>query len=196
MEQQQKQPALVRDLILKNRTRRRFHERQHISVTVLTELVDLARLSPSAGNKQPLKYMLSSEPRTNALVFECVAWAGYLKDWGGPAEGERPSSYIIILCDTSISKSCDTDAGIAAQSILLGATEQGLGGCIMGAVNREKLRAALAIDARYDILLVLAIGRPKETVVLETMKEDDCKYWRDEAGVHHVPKRPMKEVLL
>ncbi len=146
---------------------------------------------------QPLKYVLSCEPQKNALIFPHLAWAGYLKDWPGPCEGERPSAYIIILGDTRISKSFGCDHGIAAQSILLGATERGLGGCIIGTVQREQLHKALDIPSAYQILLVLALGKPKEKVVLESVGPDgNIKYWRDSKGVHHVPKRALDDIIL
>ncbi|MGB9624452.1 MAG: nitroreductase family protein, partial [Phycisphaerae bacterium] len=159
---------MLKDLILKNRSYRRFHQNHRIGMETLRELVELARLSPSAGNLQPLKYFLSADPETNDRIFPHLAWAGYLTDWPGPAEGERPSAYIVILGDTLISPTVNCDHGIAAQSILLGATERGLGGCMIGSVKRDELRQVLSIPARYVILLVVALGRPRETVVLET----------------------------
>jgi nitroreductase len=186
-----------RDLVLENRTYRRFDESSRIERRTLEELVDLARLSASGGNLQSLKYMLSCEPARNALIFPTLAWAGYLKDWPGPAAGERPSAYILILLDKEISKNAGCDHGIAAQSIMLGATERGLRGCMIGSVKRDALRAALNIPDRYDIVLVLALGKPKEKVVIETAKADgDIQYWRDAQGVHHVPKRPLSEIII
>ena len=187
----------IRDLIIKNRSVRRFCEDVAVERETLRELVDLARLSASAANMQPLKYVLCCEPERNAHVFRYVGWAGYLKDWPGPAEGERPTAYIIILGDTEISEFADCDHGIAAQSILLGAAEKGLAGCMIGTVRRKELSAALAIPPRYKILLVLALGKPAETVVLETAGPDGgIEYWRDADGVHHVPKRPLDELIL
>ena len=131
------------------------------------------------------------------MIFTHLGWAGYLKDWQGPCEGERPSAYIIILGDTQISQSIGCDHGIAAQSILLGAAEKGLGGCMIGTVQRQKLRKALDIPSRYEILLVLALGKPKEQVVIETPDAaGDIKYWRDSDGVHHVPKRGLDDIIL
>ena len=188
---------MIKELILKNRSYRRFFQETAIEARTLRELVDLTRLSASSGNWQPLKYMLSYDPQKNALIFPHLAWAGFLTDWAGPAEGERPSAYIIILGDTKISKSAIYDQGIAAQSILLGAAERGLGGCMIGSIQREKLRKALDIPSRYEILLVLALGKPKETVVIETVgPAGDIKYWRDDEGVHHVPKRPLDEIII
>lgn len=186
-----------RDLVLHNRSFRRFYQDSSISPETLQGLVDLARLTASAGNKQPLKYMISNHTAKNALIFSTLAWAGYLKDWPGPVEGERPSAYIVMLGDTEISNSYNFDNGIAAQTILLGAAELGLGGCMILSVQKEKLRELLNIPARYEIVLVIALGKPKETVVLEDMgPEGDVKYWRDKDQKHHVPKRLLKDVIL
>jgi len=188
---------MIRDLILKNRSYRRFYQEVDIKLETLKELVDLARLSASARNAQPLKYILSCEPQRNSLIFSHLTLAAYLKDWSGPVEGERPSAYIIILGDTEISRFLAYDAGIAAQSILLGATEKGLGGCMIASVDREGLRKNLDIPSQYEILLVLALGKPKETVVIETVgPSGDTKYWRDSKGVHHVPKRPLDDIII
>ena len=188
---------MIRDLISKNRSYRRFYEEVDIKLETLRELVDLARLSASARNAQPLKYILSCQPQKNSLIFPHLAWAGYLTDWPGPCEGERPSAYIIILGDTEISQSSGCDHGIAAQSILLGATEKGLGGCMIASIKRQGLRQALEIPPRYEILLVLALGKPKETVVIETVGPGgDTKYWRDSKGVHHVPKRALDDIII
>ena len=146
---------------------------------------------------QPLKYILSCEPEKNVLIFPHLAWAGYLRDWPGPSEGQSPSAYIIILIDTKIRDSVGGDHGIAAQSILLGATEKGLGGCIIGSVQRDELRKALDIPSHYKILLVLALGKPREKVVIETVTPSgDIKYWRDAEGIHHVPKRTLDDIII
>jgi nitroreductase len=188
---------MLKDLILKNRSYRRFHEDRAIDCDVLKELVDLARLSASAANRQPLKYVLSCDLQMNAAIFPHLGWAGYLRDWDGPIEGERPSAYIILLVDTDINKNAGCDHGIAAQSILLGAAEKGLGGCMFGSIQREKLQKALKLPSQYNILLVIALGKPKETVVLETVGTDgNIEYWRDQDEVHHVPKRSLDDLLV
>jgi len=188
---------MIRDYVMQNRTYRRFLQEVAVEHEMLRELVDLARLSASAANLQPLKYVLSCEPQKNALIFPHLGWASYLKEWPGPCEGERPSAYIIILGDTQISRSFGCEHGIAAQSILLGATEKGLGGCMIGTVQRQKLSKALDIPSRYEILLVLALGKPKEQVVIETLDAaGDIKYWRGSEGKHHVPKRGLDDIIL
>ena len=188
---------MIGDLVLRNRSCRRFDEESTVARDTLESLVALARLSPSAANLQPLRYILSCTPEKNARIFPHLVWAGYLKDWPGPEEGERPSAYVIMLGDTAISKSFGVDYGIAAQNIMLGAAERGMGGCMIGAIHRDELRAALDIAEKYEILLALALGWPKETVVLDEVKPDgDIKYWRDSDGVHHVPKRALADIVL
>ena len=184
-------------LVRRNRSYRRFDEAHRVSKETLRELVSLARLTASAANRQPLKYLLSADPETNDKIFPCLAWAAYLKGWPGPAAGERPAAYIVLLVDETIATDWWCDDGIAAQTILLGATERGLGGCMIGAVQKDRLRQALAIPNHLRIRLVLALGKPAETVVLEDLAPGgDIRYWRDEAGVHHVPKRRLDELIL
>jgi nitroreductase len=188
---------MLRDLILKNRTYRRFNQQEKISMETLRELIDLARLSSSGANLQPLKYILSNDKKTNELIFRNLKWAGYLKDWDGPKEGERPSAYIVMMGDKNISTNYWWDHGIAAQSILLGATEKGFGGCQFGAFSEKGLKKDLDIPKSYKILAVIALGKPKEKVILEKVNEHgDIKYWRDEEGIHHVPKRALKDIIL
>ena len=188
---------MIRDLIVKNRSCRRFIESEKVNFKLLKELVDLARLSPSGSNLQPLKYMIANDPATNAKIFPHIGWAGYLTDWDGPIEGERPAAYIIVLGDTSIKKSIRCDHGIAVQSILLGACEKGLRGCIIGSIKRDKLRKVFKIPTSYEILLIIALGKPKEKIVIDTVGPDgSIKYWRDENDVHHVPKRKIEDIIL
>ncbi len=187
----------MRELVLKNRSYRRFNQTVPIERKILEDLVDLARLSASSGNLQPLRYILSCEPKRNADIFSCLAWAGYLPDWPGPSEGERPTGYIVVLHDREVAKNLGCDHGIASQTILLGAAALGLGGCMLAAVERDRLRVVLDIPEHYHIPLVLALGTPKEQVVLDSVGADgDIKYWRDETGVHHVPKRSLEDIIL
>lgn len=188
---------MLRDLVKANRSCRRFYEDRQVALNTLEELVDLARLSASAANLQPLKYIVACQPEINAEIFSCLGWAAYLKDWPGPESGERPAAYVVILGDTAISKDFGCDHGIAAQSILLGAREKGLAGCMLGSIDRKTLRKILNLETHLQILLVLAIGKPKEKVVIETVGSDgSIRYWRDAEAVHHVPKRALKDIIV
>lgn len=184
-------------LVRMNRSYRRFDESYPIDAQILRDLVQLAQYSPTGNNMQPLKFWLSNSLKTNELIFPHLGWAGSLKVWKGPKEGERPSAYIIILGDKEIQFNFGVDHGIAAQSIMLGAAEKGLGGCMIGSAKREGLRKDLQIPERYKILLVLALGKPIEIVVTESLnQEGEIRYYRDLDGVHHVPKRSLDELIV
>lgn len=187
----------IKELIEQNRSYRRFYQETIIQQSELEELIDLARLSSSGSNLQSLKYILSNESDKNSRIFKHLKWAGYLKNWDGPEEGEKPSAYIVVLGDKDIGKNFFWDHGIASQSILLGAAEKGLGGCMFGSVDRKGLMNELNIPDRYEVLLVIALGKPKEVVKLEEIGNDgSIKYWRDDAGIHHVPKRKLQDIIL
>jgi len=188
---------MLSDLVAKNRSYRRFEEGVEVKREVLEACVDLARLSASGSNAQPLKYVLSNDRATNAKIFSTLSWAGYLQDWPGPTEGERPSAYVVVLLDTDIRKDAGCDHGIAAQSIMLGAVEHGLGGCMLGSIRKKELSELLKLPSKFEILLVLALGKPVENVEVEKVGPDgDIKYWRDESGVHHVPKRSLEDLIV
>lgn len=187
---------MIKELILKNRSYRRYHENERLSREQLKKWLDLARFSASARNAQSFKYLLVTDEKDCDQLFPLLGWAGYLKDWSGPSKGERPAAYLVMLNDTTISTNYYCDDGIAAQSILLGAVEDGYGGCILASVNRKELKRIFSIPEPFDVIQVLALGKPAEKVVLEEMKDGDYKYWRDENDTHHVPKRALDDFLL
>lgn len=186
----------LKELITKTRSYRRFDESYVIESETIESLIDLARLSASGANKQPLKYLYFNTPAECSRIFPYLAWAGYLKDWPGPDKGERPSGYIIVLGDKTLSDVFGVDHGIAAQSIMLGAAEAGLGGCIIGSIKREELGDELSLPDKFDLLLIIALGKPVEKVIIEDLKDSDVKYWRDKEKNHHVPKRSLKELII
>ena len=189
---------MIKEIVLKNRSYRRFYENEKIDTETLIDFIDCARNTAASVNFQVLKYKIVNDELNNKKVFENLAWAGLLKDWKGPEEGERPPAYIIILCDTTISNSKQIDVGIAAQTILLAATEKGFGGCMFGSIRRDKLAEEFNIDLdRYSIELVIALGKPKEIVKIVDLPESgSTAYYRDENGVHYVPKRSVKEIII
>lgn len=186
----------LKELIFKTRSYRRFEESYQIDTKTIESFIDLARLSPSGANKQPLKYLYYNTIKDCGKIFPYLAWAGYLTDWAGPDKGERPTAYVIILGDKSISDIFGVDHGIAAHSIALGATEAGLGGCIIGSIKRDELIDELSIPDNFDLLLIVALGKPVENVIIEDIKDADVKYWRDKDKNHHVPKRGLKELII
>lgn len=187
---------MIREMIVKNRSYRRFFQNHAIETSLLEDLIDLARLSPSAANLQRLRFKICNLEDENEKVFSCLGWAGYLKDWDGPEIGERPSAYIIILSTEKEIGKVACDAGIACQSILLGAVEEELRGCIFASIKKDELQRLLEIPKKYSICYVVALGKPKENIKLDYVENDDIRYWRDEHGTHHVPKRELKDIIL
>lgn len=189
---------MLKDLVYCCRSYRRFYQEDRIEEETLRELVDLARMTASTANSQALKYRLVYTEEECSALFPCIAWAGALPDWPGPAEGERPSAYIVICCDLELGKNKMWDDGIAAQTMMLGAVENGLGGCMIGSFQRAEAAKILGIDPeRYSLDLILALGRPREEVVVVPLKEDgDVRYYRDEKQVHYVPKRALADLIL
>lgn len=186
---------MLKDLLQKNRSYRRFDHSVKLSREDLSEWVELTRFCASARNAQALKYRLVTDEAEGAKVFETLAWAGYLKAWAGPQEEERPVAYLVQLLDTRIEENCLCDDGIQAQTILLGAVEKGFGGCIIKAFKNEALRRILELPGYMKIMYVIALGKPVEKVVLEEMKAGNYEYWRDAEGTHYVPKRSLHELI-
>jgi len=187
---------MLKELVLKNRSYRRFYESEKISIEQIHSWIDLARLGASGRNAQTLKYKIILSKEKKEEVFNTLAWAGYLKDWNGPEPGERPSAYVIMLNDEEIGVNYFCDDGIAVQNLLLGAVESGFGGCILRAFKEKELRRILELSDRYKIIQVIALGKPKEKVVVDDIQDGDFKYWRDENQIHHVPKRSLNELIL
>ena len=189
---------MIKDLVIKNRSYRRFYEETEISQEALRELIGVVRNTASTVNSQALRFKLVNDKDSREKVFENLAWAGLLKDWDGPEEGERPSAYIIIMCDLSVGCNKHFDDGIAAQTILLAATEMGYGGCMFGSINRKNLATEMNIDLeKYSIDLVVALGKPKETVrIVDLPESGSTAYYRGSEGVHYVPKRSIDELIV
>ena len=185
------------ELVQNNRSYRRFDEQHTIERETLVELIGLARFAASGRNAQPLKYFICCDPEMNEQIFSTLGWAGYLTEWPGPEKGERPTAYIVVLLDKTISNNFMCDDGIAMQNILLGAVEKGLGGCIIRTFNLPKLTSILNLADQYQIIDVIALGKPIEKIIITDVGENgDIKYYRDNSGIHHVPKRKLNELII
>lgn len=189
---------MFRDLVIKNRTYRGFDESYRIDRAVLEELVDLTRYTASSANLQPLKYRVAADRETVARIQPLTHWAGALPQLQLPREGSRPTAFIVICQDMRISASTAMlkDVGIVAQTIALGAAEMGLGCCMIGSFSAQKLREAIELPEELEPKLVIALGKPAEEIVLEEAQAGKTTYYRDERGAHHVPKRPLSEILI
>jgi nitroreductase len=182
-------------LVQKNRSYRRYDESFKVEKKQILFWIDLARLTPSARNLQPLKFFVSTEEKTNQIIFDNISWAGYLEN-GRPVEGERPPAYIVICNDIDIAPQSQYDQGIVAQTILLAAVDEGLGGIMFTSVKKEEMRTQLNLPKNLEPQMVIAIGKPIENIVITDVENNDIKYYRDEKRTHFVPKRSLKEIVI
>ncbi|MFX0140088.1 MAG: nitroreductase family protein [Candidatus Hodarchaeota archaeon] len=185
----------LEDIIYKRRTIRRFKP-EPISLDILKKLVDLARVAPMARNIQALEFIIIHNAEIRKKLFPLVNWAGSLpEDQRTPEKGREPTAYIIVLVNKKIKSSyVDFDVGAAAENILLGAVHFGLSSCWMGSINREKIRRLFEIPEHYSIKHVISLGYPDEDSVMEPYK-DSFKYWKDDDGRMHVPKRALEDII-
>ncbi|MBC8320020.1 MAG: nitroreductase family protein [Bacteroidetes bacterium] len=188
---------MIKELVVLNRSYRKFHNHKKVLVEQLTQLVDLARNTPSAKNQQPLKYILVTNENDVSLIESHLKWAAFLKDWNGPDKSEQPPAYIIMLIDKNLNENAYIDAGIAAQTILLGAVEKQMGGCIIRSVNRNEVLKHFNLPSNLEIVQVIAIGYPNQKIELITPDESgSVQYYQDNSGVHYVPKRKLEDVII
>jgi nitroreductase len=185
----------LKDTFKITRSYRRFHQDHEVTADILTDVIENVRYSASAANLQPLKFIVVNDKDANAALFQHLRWAAYLKDWDGPEEGERPAAYLVMLGDRGLSRYMDWDCGIALQTILVSLTEKGLGACSIVSFDKNAVRDMFKVPDSLEIAVVIAIGKAKETVVIDDVKDGNIKYWRDEHNTHHVPKRRLDEMI-
>jgi nitroreductase len=183
---------MLKDIVKKARSYRRFKQ-EPISMEQLEELVCLARFAPSGANSQPIRYVLVNDRNICRKLYPSISWAGALTDWDGPAEGERPVAYIMLVAE----RPATINTGIAAQTIVLGAMEQGIGACMIGALKRDYAAKIVNLNPDYKIELLIALGYPGETIVVDDINDGSkLAYYRDDQDVHHVPKIVLDDMIL
>lgn len=187
---------MLLDLLKKTRSYRNFDPSVRLSAVELKELIDLTRFAASSANRQPLKFACACKEEDCAKILPLLGWAGYLTE-KPPYPGNEPAAYILICNDTAISPNCpDTDVGICALAIALGAMEKGVGACMIGSMNKAAIAEVFSLPETIVPRLILALGKPNEKIVLTEAAGGQIKYYRDEAKTHYVPKRPLSEILL
>ncbi len=183
-------------LVEEARTCRRFVENEPLTVEDVDFLLECARLAPCGRNAQELRFITVNAGETLDRLFSLTRWAGALKDWNGPVPGERPTAFIAVLMPERGGDILCFDAGIACQTIQLAATSRGWGDCIIYSFDRSKTHDLLNVDKAYKIALLIGLGVALEKRVVAPMPPDGSfVYWRDENQVHHVPKRPLAELI-
>ncbi len=189
------------ELVKGSRSYRRFDASHAVSRETLVSLIEAARYAPSSVNRQPIRYALSWEKAVNDRIFPHTRWAGLLNDEQFPpqTEEERPTAYILILADREVAPQPEryrVDVGICAQTIMLAAREQGLGGCMIGSFARREVSELMSVGDGFEPMLLLALGKPAETVVLEEMPESGSTAYWNVNKVQHVPKRAVRELII
>lgn len=190
---------IVKKLLIEDRSVRRFDASKEIGEETLMKLVELTRYCASGRNLQPLKYRIVNGKEECEAVFPALKWAGYLSEWDGPIDSERPVAYLVQCLDTRLTENLLCDDGLQLQAITLGARALGIGGCIIKSFNVEVIKRSLILEDYFKPLYVLALGYPVENVVIEDMSGEldaDVKYYRTPDKIHHVPKRPLSELII
>lgn len=188
---------MLKELIQKNRTYRRFDERVKIDCLQLERWLEVVRYTASMRNVQPLKYILITDPEECNWLTSQVTWAGYLPEWEGPQTGERPTAYLVQVLDTDIAASGRFDEGLQIEAITLMAVEDGFGACILRSFSSAELVRRYGLKENLHPCCLIALGKPAEEVVVEdVVNEEDIKYWHDENSVHHVPKRTLENLIV
>ncbi len=191
---------MLKDLVLKNRSYRGYDESRKITREELLELVEYARLCPSSINKQPFKYRLVYEEAEVEAIRKIVKWASGLPELTLPHPGMHPTAFIVVCLDKTRGETVERyqkDVGIVSQTILLAAVEKELGGCMIGNYSQLAVKEALNLSETTPPLLVIALGKPIEEVVLtEVCAGESVAYYRDENDVHYVPKRKLEDIIL
>lgn len=136
----------------------------------LLSLAEAARLSPSACNSQPWSLTAVTGEKARAQVAACVQMFGLNRFAEGcPAflvVAEEKAKLIPRLAETVPSQHfAALDIGLAAAHICLQAADIGLGTCILGMFDEDRLREALDIPADKAIRLVIAVGYPADETV-------------------------------
>jgi nitroreductase len=165
-----------------------------VDEAALLRLVELTRLAPSLGSRQPLKYLLAWQPAQIDRIALHLSQTLTPARWTNPARDGGPLGYILILGDRRISFLWDWDCRVAAQTILLGATIGGLDGYVFRSIDRAALRAALGLPDHLEILMVVALGEVRESVVLENGRPARRPEWRDAECLERLPLRTLAEL--
>jgi nitroreductase len=182
------------EVIWKRRTIRRYKQTP-ISLETLKKLVDYARIAPQGSNRQALEYIIIVNEEMRSNLFSLVRWAGALPPgMREPKEGRRPMAYIIVLLNTKIKKDADIDCGAAVENILLGLTNEGLGACWQGAIDRPKIHSLLDLPEHIEVKYVVSLGYPDEESQIEKYS-GDFNYWKTDDGKMHVPKKSLEDVI-
>lgn len=184
------------ELVKATRSFRNFDSSYRLDDETMTGLIELCRYTPSTANSQSIKFAYANTQESCEKIFPMLGWAGYIKEDKPPYDGNVPAAYILLCHDTDIANEIEIDAGICAQTIVLGAMDKGIAACMIGSFNKEKASELFALPDNIKPRLFIALGKPAETVEVVDIKNGDVKYYRESKVKHIVPKRTLDELLV
>ncbi|WP_072680941.1 nitroreductase family protein [Arcobacter sp. LA11] len=185
----------LKTLIQDSRTTRRFKKDAIVNFEDLKEILDLARITSSAKNMQPIKYILVTNKDSVERLTQTAKWAAHLKDWE-QKEDEKPSAFILMLNDQMIDGFPMFDAGASFTAISLAAKAKGLATCPMASIDKELCKELFVIPDCYDVMIGIAVGVGAENIKLVDTKKLDTNYYRLEDETHCVPKRTLEQIIV
>ena len=179
------------------RTIRRYDESKKINDETIADIKRAAQLASSAMNRQPIRYIYVRDEKTVRDIFDITLWGAALPDGQGrPKEGERPTLFVVVAYEKKLSsRYVEFDSGLAVSNMTLAAYSHGVGSCILGSANIEKLRAMLNISENLEVSCLVAFGYPAcESRVVES-DGINLKYYLDENRNYVVPKRKIPDTV-
>lgn len=189
---------MLNELLIKARSCRSFVPNKQVAYDDIVKMINNARICSATRNSQPLKYKILHSESEVGEFMPITYWA---KSLGIklPPDGHEPTAFIILFHDEEIvpfQSIYYKDVGICAEAITLTATELGLGSCMIGSFDAEKTKEIFSLRDSLMPVLCIALGYADETAIIEDALDGEIKYYRDENNVHHVPKRPLEEIIL
>ena len=178
-------------LLRKNRSYRGYAQERMVTREELHTLVAAATLAASGMNRQVLRYRPVLQDEADQ-VLPLIRLGAALPEEHLPKPGLEPRAFLVVCSTVPEDRIVDIDLGFAAQSILLKATEMGLGGIFIQNFRKQALQEALNLP--LTPIAVIAIGQPAESVYLVPARGSLAYYRKN--GVHFVPKLSAEEILL
>ncbi len=179
------------------RSHRSFSNKK-ISMEELEKMIDGTRFASSTRNAQKIRYVLINEEELCRKIFNHIKFAGAIS-WN-PTIEESPTAYILMCSEFPLNNFSENylyfDMGTASHNIFLTAYELGYGGCIIGAYNRLEVEKLVELPENYRSYILLALGEPKDKVIITEAINQNTTYFRDEENNHFVPKLPLEKISL
>ena len=163
---------MVLDIIKSRRSIRHFLE-MPIPSEVLYSLLEAARWAPSGSNSQPWLFVVI---RKQANIQKIKMFS--------PGLGGDPTALIVLCSDASVAtRTYLMSIAMAAQNILLTATENDLGSCVIRSFNQAAIQSLLHLPSHVMPELIVSLGYPaKPAKVPSRRPSEDVVHWEEYGG--------------